>query len=141
MGAVATLMESRDPSMIRALEDNSNKEEEGENVQCNQGSPLFYVLFGLCIESLARVSSSSGSRSDAVTTLHICLNSLKTFVHPSLAGQNFVPKAVFLELMNVFDRLVQTEGTQVQLEIVQVTDRIVNAYGSKYICDDLDADG
>ncbi|CAM0141375.1 hypothetical protein VKS41_003918 [Umbelopsis sp. WA50703] len=139
MGAVATLMESRDPSMVRALEEASK--EENNNEQDNQGSPLFYVLFGLCIESLARVSSSSGSRSDAVMTLHICLNSLKTFVHPSLAGSNFVPKAVFLELMNVFDRLVQTEGTQVQLEIVQVTDRIVNAYGNKYICDDLDADG
>jgi HEAT repeat-containing protein 5 len=139
MGAVATLMESREPSMMNALAEN---DKPGQDSPPNdQGSPLFYVLFGLCIESLARVSSSSGSRSDSTMTLSICLNSLKTFIHPSLAGPNFVPKAVFLELMNVFDRLVQTEGTQVQLEIVNITERIVNEYGSKYICDDLDADG
>lgn len=139
MGAVATLMESRDPSMVDALADGHQTAEDSQ--QKDQGSPLFYVLFGLCIESLSRVSSSSGSRSDAAMTLNICLNSLKTFVHPSLAGPNFVPKAVFLELMNVFDRLVQTEGTFVQQEIVNITERIVNEYGSKYICDDLDADG
>lgn len=139
MGAVATLMESRDPSMMNALADNHKPGDESP--QNDQGSPLFYVLFGLCIESLSRVSSSSGSRSDAAMTLNICLNSLKTFVHPSLAGPQFVPKAVFLELMNVFDRLVQTEGTQVQQEIVNITERIVTEYSSKYICDDLDADG
>src|ERR1700709_790624 len=113
MGAVATLMDSKDPSMMNALADTFKKEEDVTTTN-DQGSPLFYVLFGLCIESLSRVSSSSGSRSDAFMTLSICLTSLKTFIHPSLAGLNFVPKAVFLELMNVFDRLVQTEGTQVQ---------------------------
>ncbi|KAI9318532.1 armadillo-type protein [Dichotomocladium elegans] len=135
MEAAASLMESGSPSMSEALAKNP----DAEQTDPNRPSNLFSILFGLCIESLSRISSSSSGRSDVVT-MAICLKALKTFVQPSLAGQQFLPKAVFLELMNVFDRLIQTEGYRVQLIIIEIIQRLTKSYGSTYLCDDLESE-
>ncbi|KAG0172348.1 hypothetical protein DFQ30_010665 [Apophysomyces sp. BC1015] len=134
MEAVATLIETRAPSMVDALRENPDAA-----MTDTRPSNLFYILFGLCIESLSRISSSSSGKSDTPVMV-ICLNALRTFVQPTLAGQQFLPKAVFLEVMNVFDRLVQTEGRRVQLIIIEVVQRLIESYGSNYICDDLESD-
>ncbi|KAF7731917.1 hypothetical protein EC973_007748 [Apophysomyces ossiformis] len=134
MEAVATLIETQAPSMIEALRENPDAA-----MNNTRPSNLFYVLFGLCIESLSRISSSSSGKSDTPVML-ICLNALRTFMQPTLTGQQFLPKAVFLEMMNVFDRLVQTEGRHVQLIIIEIVQRLIDNYGSKYICDDLESD-
>ncbi|KAI7879526.1 ARM repeat-containing protein [Lichtheimia hyalospora FSU 10163] len=133
MEAVASLIESQTPSMLDALASNP----DAEQLDSEKPSNLFCILFGLCIESLSRISSSSSGRSD-VSTMTICLKALKTFVQPSLAGQQFLPKSIFLELMNVFDRLIQTEGYRVQLIIIEIIQRLTKNYGASYICDDLD---
>lgn len=133
MEAVASLIESQAPSMLDALSNNP----DAEQLDPEKPSNLFCILFGLCIESLSRISSSSSGRSD-VSTMTICLKALKTFVQPSLAGEKFLPKSIFLELMNVFDRLIQTEGYRVQLIIIEIIQRLTKNYGASYICDDLD---
>ncbi|RUP46507.1 armadillo-type protein [Jimgerdemannia flammicorona] len=132
MAAVASLVESKNEFMMGTL--GENEFEEGDSP-----SDLFYVLFGLCIESLSRVSSSSGNSGDVIV-LTICLEALKTFLRRSLAGGAFLPKAVFLELMNVFDRLVQTEGAKIQSIIVEIVQRLVQDYGAEYLCNDLEHD-
>ncbi|KAI9022184.1 armadillo-type protein [Phycomyces nitens] len=133
MEAVATLIDTQAPSMISALEQSPDAA-HSESTPSN----LFYILFGLCIESLSRISSSSNGRSNAPTMI-ICLNALKTFIQPTLAGEKFVSKAVFLELMNVFDRLIQTEGYKVQLIIIEIIQRLIENYGLDYLCDDLNS--
>lgn len=135
MEAVATLIESKAPSMTEAINSNPDSEMTGD-----QPSNLFYILLGLCIESLSRISSSSSNKYDS-STIPICLRALRTFVQPSLAGKQFVPKAVFLELMNVFDRLIQTEGYRIQLIIIEIIQRLIQCYGSHYLCDDLEGEG
>ncbi|KAI8149192.1 armadillo-type protein [Fennellomyces sp. T-0311] len=135
MEAVASLIESGAPSMHDALANNP----DAEQTDPERPSNLFCVLFGLCIESLSRISSSSSGRSD-VSTMAICLKALRTFVQPSLAGEHFLPKAIFLELMNVFDRLIQTEGYRIQLIIIEIIQRLTKNYGANYLCDDLTND-
>ncbi|KAG2232739.1 hypothetical protein INT48_009265 [Thamnidium elegans] len=135
MEAVATLIEIKSPSMIEAI--NSNPDSQMSE---DHPSNLFYILLGLCIESLSRISSSSSNKYDS-STIPICLRALRTFVQPSLAGNQFVPKAVFLELMNVFDRLIQTEGYRIQLIIIEIIQRLIQCYGSHYLCNDLEGEG
>ncbi|KAG1473645.1 hypothetical protein G6F56_000838 [Rhizopus delemar] len=130
MEAVATLVEIQSSPMLEAI----SKNPDSKSFQ-GQPSNLFYVLFGLCIESLSRISSSS-SKGD-YSTIPVCLQALQTFVQPSLAGEKFLPKAVFLELMNVFDRLIRTEGYRVQSVIVEIIQRLTQNYGATYICSDL----
>ncbi|KAL4206381.1 hypothetical protein CU097_005637 [Rhizopus azygosporus] len=131
MEAVATLVETQTPAMLEAIANNPDSRADG------QASNLFYILFGLCIESLSRASSSSKTDS---TTIPICLRTLRTFIQPSLASNQFVPKAVFLELMNVFDRLIRTESYKIQMIIVETVQRLVQNYGASYLCDDLEND-
>ncbi|CEP08433.1 hypothetical protein [Parasitella parasitica] len=137
MEAVATLIETKAPSMAQAISSNPDSEQATDKHPSN----LFYILFGLCIESLSRISSSSSSsnRYDN-STIPICLRALRTFVQPSLAGKCFVPKSVFLELMNVFDRLIQTEGCRIQLTIIEIIQRLIQSYGTAYLCNDLEAE-
>ncbi|OBZ81409.1 HEAT repeat-containing protein 5B, partial [Choanephora cucurbitarum] len=130
--AVATLIETQTTSMMEAIRNNPDAQQLDD-----QPSNLFFVLFGLCIESLSRISSSSAGRYDN-SALPICLKALKTFIHPFLGGQQFVPKALFLELMNVFDRLVQTESCRIQHIIVDIMERLIQSYGSDYLCSDLE---
>lgn len=134
MEAVATLIETQAPSMVEALKSNPDAEQTGK-----QPSNLFYILFGLCIESLSRISSSSSNKYDT-STIPICLRALYTFVQPTLAGNQFVPKAIFLEMMNVFDRLIQTEGYAIQGVIIEIIQRLIQSYGESYLCDDLETD-
>ncbi|KAI8365216.1 armadillo-type protein [Radiomyces spectabilis] len=131
MEAVATLLEVKAPSIMEALEQNPDFESVDGQVP-----NLFYILFGLCIESLSHISSASSGKTDA-TTMVICLNALKTCLQPSFTGNRFLPKAVFLELMNVFDRLIQTEGYAVQLLIIEIIQRLIQNYGAKDLCQDL----
>lgn len=135
MEAVATLIETQAPSMTDAINSNPDSEQAEDHP-----SNLFYILFGLCIESLSRISSSSSNRYDN-STIPICLRALRTFVQPSLAGKQFVPKSAFLELMNVFDRLIQTEGYRIQLIIIEIIQRLIQSYGSTYLCNDLEGEG
>lgn len=140
MEAVATLIETKSPSMMQVLSRNTTAmdDDDDSNDDAQRPSDLFYILFGLCMENLSRISSSSTGRSDVSSLLVICLNALKTFVQPSLTGNQFLPKAIFLELMNVFDRLIQTEGYHVQLIIIETIQRLITSYGAPFLCDDLE---
>ncbi|KAI8967355.1 hypothetical protein BDF20DRAFT_900626 [Mycotypha africana] len=141
MEAVASLIEAREPSMMAAIDSNpdSKQPEDGP-------SNLFFTLFGLCVEGLSRISlgstNSSGSRTEN-PSVPICLKALRTLVHSSASKKNFVTKSILLELINVFDRLIQTEGYRTQLIIIEIIQRIISNYGQSYLCDDIqnDAEG
>ncbi|CAJ0753037.1 4936_t:CDS:10 [Entrophospora sp. SA101] len=66
-----------------------------------------------------------------------CINALKAFLRPISAGTKFLDKQNFVELMNLFDRLVLTEGFQTQFDIIQIIKNIVKDYGATYICSEL----
>ncbi|KAL2188568.1 hypothetical protein L209DRAFT_751552 [Thermothelomyces heterothallicus CBS 203.75] len=80
---------------------------------------FFFVLFGIAFEALATKSGQSESLATQEQTLEI-LNALKKILHPSVSGQAIYREAIFSETMDLLDRLVLTEGLDVQGVIVEI---------------------
>ncbi|KAL2156266.1 hypothetical protein VTH82DRAFT_1011 [Thermothelomyces myriococcoides] len=80
---------------------------------------FFFVLFGIAFEALATKSGQSESLASQEQTLEI-LNALKKILHPSVSGQAIYREAIFSETMDLLDRLVLTEGLDVQGVIVEI---------------------
>ncbi|RIA85835.1 armadillo-type protein [Glomus cerebriforme] len=115
----------------------------------------FFILFGLCVEALSQTfggsSRSSGlliggvnsggnnspSSNENDKVVKTCINALKAFLRPIVAGTEFLEKKMVIELINLFDRLILTEGFKVQYDIIQIIANIINDYGSTYLCEDL----
>ncbi|KAF4585721.1 heat repeat protein [Ophiocordyceps camponoti-floridani] len=81
---------------------------------------FFFVLFGLAFEALAiRPGGGSGSLETQEQTLDI-LEALKRILHPSVSGHAIYRPDVFSEAMDLLDRLVLTDGLNVQAVIVDI---------------------
>ncbi|TAQ89250.1 hypothetical protein B7494_g2419 [Chlorociboria aeruginascens] len=79
---------------------------------------FFFVLFGIAFEALVARPGSDGLSSKG-QTLEI-LQALKKILHPSVSGHAIYREAIFSETMDLLDRLVLTEGLDVQGVIVQI---------------------
>ena len=78
---------------------------------------FFFVLFGLAFEALAgRPGDLQASKEQILEILH----ALKKILRPSVSGNAIYQEVVFSETMDMLDRLVLTEGLQVQTVIVEV---------------------
>ncbi|ODA82855.1 hypothetical protein RJ55_01364 [Drechmeria coniospora] len=80
---------------------------------------FFFVLFGLAFEALATKPSQSESLATEEQTLDI-LEALKRILHPSVSGHAIYRPDVFSETMDLLDRLVLTDGINVQAVIVSI---------------------
>ncbi|KAL2136115.1 hypothetical protein VTI74DRAFT_5338 [Chaetomium olivicolor] len=80
---------------------------------------FFFVLFGIAFEALATKPGQSESLATQEQTLAI-LGALKKILHPSVSGQAIYREAIFSETMDLLDRLVLTEGLDVQGVIVEI---------------------
>lgn len=109
---------------------------------------FFFVLFGLAFEALATrpgqgSGGGSGNTSSAAhsgsadysslasheQTLNI-LSALKKILHPSVSGHAIYRDAIFSETMDLLDRLVLTEGLDVQSVIVEIARNLCVAHPS-----------
>ncbi|KAI9802828.1 MAG: hypothetical protein M1833_001427 [Piccolia ochrophora] len=79
---------------------------------------FFFVLFGITFEALVG-RPGHDSLATKGQTLEILL-ALKKILHPSVSGQAIYQDIVFSETMELFDRLILTEGLDVQMVIVQI---------------------
>ncbi|KAF1961073.1 HEAT repeat protein-like protein [Byssothecium circinans] len=78
---------------------------------------FFFVLFGLAFEALAgRPGDLQASKEQILEILH----ALKKILRPSVSGNAIYQEVVFSETMDMLDRLVLTEGLQVQTVIVEI---------------------
>ncbi|CAI2166927.1 889_t:CDS:10 [Funneliformis geosporum] len=119
-----------------------------------KAAKYFFILFGLCVEALSKTFgggrrssgligsvNSSGDKSNVTSendkVVKTCINALKAFLRPIISGDIFLERTIFIELISLFDRLVLTEGFEVQHDIIQTITNIINDYGSTFICDDL----
>ncbi|CAI4219510.1 unnamed protein product [Parascedosporium putredinis] len=82
---------------------------------------FFFVLFGIAFEALATKPSHSDSLELQEQTLSI-LKALKKILQPSVSGHAIYRDAVFSETMDLLDRLVLTDGLDVQGHIGQAED-------------------
>ncbi|CAG8743783.1 9201_t:CDS:2, partial [Dentiscutata heterogama] len=104
---------------------------------------FFFILFGLCVEALSNTfgggsrNSSVGNNIENQKIVRTCIDALKAFLRPVVAGSAFLDEYVFIELINLFDRLVLTEGFKVQYDIIQIIGNIIKDFGVAYICKDI----
>ena len=127
--AIASLIEQDSQFVFDALD---GKEAEptktnGETIIHSKGNDInyrdepvafFFVLFGIAFEALV-----SRPGSDALATKEQTLEiliALKKILHPSVSGHAIYREAIFSETMDLLDRLVLTEGLDVQGVIVQI---------------------
>ena len=134
--AIASLIEQDSNFVFDALD---GKESDGAAVN---GTPkkaginyrdepvaFFFVLFGLAFEALAVRPGHGDSLATQEQTLAI-LQALKKILHPSVSGHAIYRPDVFAETMDLLDRLVLTEGLDVQGAIVGIASALCVAHPS-----------
>lgn len=135
--AIASLIEQDSGFVFDALD--GKESGEGKEVNGNQkGSGInyrdepvafFFVLFGLAFEALAIRPGHGDSLATQEQTLEI-LRALKKILHPSVSGHAIYRPDVFSETMDLLDRLVLTEGLNVQSAIVDIASALCKAHPS-----------
>ncbi|GAM83742.1 hypothetical protein ANO11243_017320 [Dothideomycetidae sp. 11243] len=97
---------------------------------------FFFVLFGLAFEALASRFDDGDAiaRSRRLDILH----ALKKILRPSVAGTAIYQDAVFSETMDLLDRIVLTEGLDVQTVIVEIARNMCIAHPSSRKPDDIE---
>lgn len=134
--AIASLIEQDSEFVFDALDgkelDGPSANGHSRGAQINyRDEPVafFFVLFGLAFEALATRSGQSDSLATHEQTLAI-LQALKRILHPSVSGHAIYRPDVFSETMDLLDRLVLTEGLDVQGVIVEIASVLCNAHPS-----------
>ncbi|KAK4137247.1 ARM repeat-containing protein [Trichocladium antarcticum] len=118
----------------------ANGDHNGKGVDINyRDEPVafFFVLFGIAFEALATKAGQSESLATQEQTLAI-LSALKKILHPSVSGQAIYREAIFSETMDLLDRLVLTEGLDVQGVIVEIARDLCLAHPAARKHDDAD---
>ncbi|CAG8959411.1 hypothetical protein HYFRA_00001309 [Hymenoscyphus fraxineus] len=123
--AIASLIEQDSEFVFDALDGkdtdapSTNGHSKGNDINYrDEPVAFFFVLFGIAFEALvARPGSDALATKEQ--TLEI-LQALKKILHPSVSGHAIYREAIFSETMDLLDRLVLTEGLDVQAVIVQI---------------------
>ncbi|PHH89934.1 hypothetical protein CDD83_4910 [Cordyceps sp. RAO-2017] len=124
--AIASLIEQDSEFVFDALD---GKESQASAPNGESKSPainyrdepvaFFFVLFGLAFEALAIRPGQAESLETQEQTLDI-LEALKRILHPSVSGHAIYRPDVFSETMDLLDRLVLTDGLNIQAVIVDI---------------------
>uniref|UniRef100_A0A093VA73 Pof6 interactor protein 1 n=1 Tax=Talaromyces marneffei PM1 TaxID=1077442 RepID=A0A093VA73_TALMA len=127
--AIASLVEKDSDFVFDALDNKSKAQgEDVDETKTNGVTPsgkgdsinyrdepvaFFFVLFGLAFEALVDQSISPSQRLEI-------LQALAKILRPSVAGNAIYQDAVFSETVDTLDRLVLTEGHNIQTVIVEM---------------------
>lgn len=104
---------------------------------------LIHVIYGLCLEILAK-TSSTGSQQSSVNllgsaatddALQGCLVALHSILNPDFIQPSFLSK-VFLEMMTILERVAWMEGSRVQGLVVDVISKVIQGYGTELLFSD-----
>lgn len=126
--AIASLVEKDSDFVFDALDNKSTQEQDEEqkaeaNGEVSRGKgdsinyrdepvAFFFVLFGLAFEALVDQSITPLQRLEI-------LQALKKILRPTVSGNAVYQDAVFSETIDTLDRLVLTEGYNIQTVIVE----------------------
>jgi hypothetical protein len=136
--AIASLIEQDSNFVFDALDGKDSGDDKEPNGDHFKGSDInyrdepvafFFVLFGLAFEALAIRPAHGDSLATQEQTLEI-LRALKKILHPSVSGHAIYRPDVFSETMDLLDRLVLTEGLNVQAAIVDIASALCKAHPS-----------
>ncbi|KAI9202203.1 armadillo-type protein [Polychytrium aggregatum] len=112
----------------------------------------FSILFGLCIESISNSGTvglglsgipgtQSGGNANALEekqrsialALEICLSSIHKLARPKIFGVHIFDKGIFTDLVNVLDRVLQSEDAPMQLIVAQIIAQIAADFDETYL--------
>lgn len=107
---------------------------------------LIHVIFGLCLEILAKTSStgssgatvnnqSSANMLSVVTidnALQGCLTTLRSILDSAFIQAEYL-RGVFLEMMTILERVAWMEGSRVQGLVVGVISTVIQGYGKELL--------
>lgn len=123
--AIASLIEQDSEFVFDALDGKeadapaTNGNSKGNDINYrDEPVAFFFVLFGIAFEALV-AKPGNDALATKEQTLEI-LQALKKILHPSVSGHAIYREAIFSETMDLLDRLVLTEGLDVQGVIVQI---------------------
>lgn len=124
MHAISSLIEENIDIVFDAL-DGKSGDESPRNITNGNGinyrdEPVafFFVLFGICFESL--LARSGNDAEDVKSEILGILMILKKLLQPSVSGQAIYQETVFSETIDLLNRLVLTQGMDVQVVIVEI---------------------
>ncbi|KAH8894902.1 ARM repeat-containing protein [Thozetella sp. PMI_491] len=124
--AIASLIEQDSEFVFDALDGkesqgpSTNGHSKGADINYrDEPVAFFFVLFGLAFEALATKPGQTDSLATQEQNLEI-LRALKKILHPSVSGHAIYREAIFSETMDLVDRMVLTEGLDVQGVIVEI---------------------
>ncbi|KAF1967359.1 ARM repeat-containing protein [Bimuria novae-zelandiae CBS 107.79] len=123
--AIASLIDEDSEFVFDALDGKTEFTEEASIPSRNpdhinyRDEPVafFFVLFGLAFEALAGRPGDLQASKEQILEI---LQALKKILRPSVSGHAIYQEVVFSETMDMLDRLVLTEGLQVQTVIVEI---------------------
>lgn len=134
--AIASLIEQDSEFVFDALDGketgapSTNGQGKGADINYrDEPVAFFFVLFGIAFEALATRPGQTDSLATQEQTLEI-LQALKKILHPSVSGHAIYREAIFSETMDLLDRLVLTEGLDVQGVIVEIARALCVAHPS-----------
>ncbi|KAH8668301.1 armadillo-type protein [Xylariales sp. PMI_506] len=134
--AIASLIEQDSEFVFDALDGkeaeaiSSNGTSKGSDINYrDEPVAFFFVLFGIAFEALATRPGQVDSLATHEQTLEI-LQALRKILHPSVSGHAIYREAIFSESMDLLDRLVLTEGLDVQGVIVEIARALCVAHPS-----------
>ncbi|KAI1429346.1 armadillo-type protein [Xylaria sp. FL1777] len=134
--AIASLIEQDSEFVFDALDGKEtdgpapNGHSKGADINYrDEPVAFFFVLFGIAFEALATRPGQTDSLATQEQTLSI-LQALKKILHPSVSGHAIYREAIFSETMDLLDRLVLTEGLDVQGVIVEIARALCVAHPS-----------
>jgi hypothetical protein len=119
MKAFTSLVADHDDLVLAALRDKSPPDENPPRI-------LFTVV-GICVQAIYDISGNNPVVSEA------CVNAIGSLIHPKIVGSEFLEKDLFVEIMNVFNRIVQMEESSVQLLVLKVLKQVIEETGSSYL--------
>lgn len=127
--AIASLIDEDSDFVFDALDGKTNDDKPATNGDIvRRGSEInyreepvafFFVLFGLAFEALAGRQPNTDAVTAKARTLEILL-ALKKILRPSVSGNAIYQEVIFAETMDLLDRMVLTEGMDVQTGIVEI---------------------
>lgn len=123
LDAIAMVIE-QDPDEVFKL---FVKSEEPSKVDIEYGSEaaaFFFVLYGLLVESLVRPQSTMGSAENIPEQRTKILVSLKRILHPSICGTVVYKDMIFVETIDILDRLVLIGSVAEQCLVVDIAYRL-----------------
>lgn len=103
----------------RAIADSGNEEIK----YSSEPAAFFFVLFGICYESLIRPQQTLGSDSQPDRRIQV-LTALKKILHPSVSGSAIYKDMVFVETIDILDRVVLTGNINEQQAVVDIAYRL-----------------